>query len=127
MRMIASASKTQPPHAPPLASCSAAHNRVASGSAVSPRKSSRVVRRASSSSSGRSSPVTGEDRPDDEELARRTTRADLRGDAALPDATRLWAALQDASGGTWGGCVYDVDRIVQLLNVGKNAGKQARA
>ena len=33
----------------------------------------------------------------------------------LPDDTRLWAALQRASGGTWAGCVYDVDRIVQAL------------
>jgi xylonate dehydratase len=71
----------------------------------------------------RTDAVTGEDHPADEELAGRSMRADLRGDEALPDATRLWAALQDASGGTWGGCVYDVDSIVQLLN----AGKQARA
>jgi putative YjhG/YagF family dehydratase len=33
----------------------------------------------------------------------------------LPDDSRLWAALQRASGGTWGGCVYDVDRIVAAL------------
>jgi xylonate dehydratase len=34
----------------------------------------------------------------------------------LPDDTRLWAALQRASGGTWGGCVYDADRIVAALD-----------
>jgi putative YjhG/YagF family dehydratase len=34
----------------------------------------------------------------------------------LPDDTRLWAALQQAGGGTWGGCVYDVDRIIEKLN-----------
>jgi len=34
----------------------------------------------------------------------------------LPDDTRLWAALQNISGGTWGGCVYDVDLIVKKLN-----------
>ena len=34
---------------------------------------------------------------------------------ALPDATRLWAALQQVSGGTWGGCVYDADAIVAKL------------
>src|SRR5262245_46169025 len=34
----------------------------------------------------------------------------------LPDDTRLWAALQRASGGTWSGCVYDVDRIVAALD-----------
>jgi dihydroxyacid dehydratase/phosphogluconate dehydratase len=33
----------------------------------------------------------------------------------LPDDTRLWAALQAASGGAWGGCVYDVDAIVDAL------------
>jgi putative YjhG/YagF family dehydratase len=33
----------------------------------------------------------------------------------LPDDTRLWAALQQASGGTWGGCVYDVEAILAQL------------
>ena len=33
----------------------------------------------------------------------------------LPDDTRLWAALQNVSGGTWGGCVYDVDQIIEQL------------
>jgi putative YjhG/YagF family dehydratase len=36
----------------------------------------------------------------------------------LPDDTRLWAALQRASGGTWAGCVYDVDRIEAVLAAG---------
>jgi putative YjhG/YagF family dehydratase len=36
----------------------------------------------------------------------------------LPDDSRLWAALQRASGGTWGGCVYDVDRIIAALDRG---------
>jgi dihydroxyacid dehydratase/phosphogluconate dehydratase len=40
-------------------------------------------------------------------LARRPTRGDLAPNLALPDDTRLWAALQLASGGTWAGCVYD--------------------
>ena len=40
--------------------------------------------------------------------ARRTRSCAPHGE--LPDDTRLWAALQQASGGTWGGCVYDVDR-----------------
>ena len=30
--------------------------------------------------------------------------------------SRLWAALTRASGGTWAGCVYDVDRIVAALD-----------
>jgi putative YjhG/YagF family dehydratase len=34
----------------------------------------------------------------------------------LPDDSRLWAALQRASGGTWGGCVYDVERIIAALD-----------
>ena len=38
--------------------------------------------------------------------------------ARLPDDSRLWAALQRASGGTWGGCVYDVDRIIAALDRG---------
>jgi len=43
----------------------------------------------------------------------------------LPADSRLWAALQRASGGTWGGCVYDVDRIVAALDAGVSA-KRAR-
>ena len=35
--------------------------------------------------------------------------------ADLPADTRLWAALQEASGGIWAGCVYDPDRISQAL------------
>jgi putative YjhG/YagF family dehydratase len=48
-------------------------------------------------------------------LAQRPTRADVTPDPDLPDATRLWAVLQQASGGTWGGCVYDTDAIVSRL------------
>jgi hypothetical protein len=33
----------------------------------------------------------------------------------LPDDTRLWAALVQASGGVWGGCVYDADAIIARL------------
>jgi dihydroxyacid dehydratase/phosphogluconate dehydratase len=54
-------------------------------------------------------------------LAMRPIRADLAADSRLPDDTRLWAALQDASGGTWGGCVYDVDSILEVLAAGKRA------
>ena len=52
-------------------------------------------------------------------LATRPTRADLAPHPKLPDDTRLWAALQAASGGTWGGCVFDVDAIVAALAAGK--------
>jgi len=48
-------------------------------------------------------------------LSARPSRPDLRPHPALPDDTRLWAALVQASGGVWGGCVYDVDAIVSRL------------
>ena len=48
-------------------------------------------------------------------LARRPVRPDLTPDSDLPDDTRLWAALQRVSGGTWGGCVFDVDTILAKL------------
>ena len=54
-------------------------------------------------------------------LAARTPHPDLAADPNLPDDTRLWAALQQASGGIWRGCVYDVDRIVRLLEAGERA------
>ena len=51
-------------------------------------------------------------------LAARPLRGDLAPDAALPPETRLWAALQDVSGGTWGGCVFDTDAIIRALKGG---------
>lgn len=56
-----------------------------------------------------------------EVLARRSPHPGLAPDPGLPDDTRLWAALQGASGGTWRGSVYDVDRIITLLEAGKKA------
>ncbi|HTJ30796.1 MAG TPA: YjhG/YagF family D-xylonate dehydratase [Acidobacteriaceae bacterium] len=52
-------------------------------------------------------------------LALRPPRADLKPHPALPDDTRLWAALVQASGGVWGGCVYDVDAITTQLSAGR--------
>jgi putative YjhG/YagF family dehydratase len=49
------------------------------------------------------------------ELERRTPREDLGPDPLLPRESRLWAALQDVSGGTWGGCVFDDDAILKRL------------
>jgi putative YjhG/YagF family dehydratase len=49
-------------------------------------------------------------------LSRREPRTDLHADPDLPNDTRLWAALQHVGGGTWGGCVYDVEAIVQALS-----------
>ena len=48
-------------------------------------------------------------------LAGRPRRSDLAADPALPADTRLWAALQAACGGTWGGCVYDAETIAARL------------
>lgn len=48
-------------------------------------------------------------------LASRPAHPDLRPNPDLPADTRLWAALQNISGGTWGGCVYDVDKILDRL------------
>jgi putative YjhG/YagF family dehydratase len=51
-------------------------------------------------------------------LDARPLRPDLEPDPALPEETRLWAALQDASGGTWGGCVFDAEAIARALHLG---------
>ena len=48
-------------------------------------------------------------------LAGRESYPGLAPDPALPDDTRLWAVLQQAGGGTWGGCVYDTDAIAAKL------------
>ncbi len=59
-------------------------------------------------------------------LAAREPRPDLAPHPALPADTRLWAALVQASGGVWGGCVYDTDSIVDQLARGAQVsqGKQ---
>lgn len=54
-------------------------------------------------------------------LAARTPHPAIAAHPRLPGDTRLWAALQDASGGTWGGCVYDVDAILETLRAGREA------
>ena len=60
-------------------------------------------------------------------LALRAPRSDLAPHPALPDDTRLWAALVQASGGVWGGCVYDVDAIVSQLDRGVAMGDGSAA
>ena len=57
------------------------------------------------------------------ELMQRQARPDLRPHPDLPDDTRLWAALVQASGGIWGGCVYDPDAIIALLDKGSRTGE----
>jgi putative YjhG/YagF family dehydratase len=54
-------------------------------------------------------------------LSARELRSDLAPDPSLPDDSRLWAALQDVSGGTWGGSVYDVEAILNALAAGRKA------
>ncbi|MGK0200856.1 MAG: putative YjhG/YagF family dehydratase [Yoonia sp.] len=49
-------------------------------------------------------------------LAQRSTSSEFAPNEHLPADTRLWAVLQAASGGTWGGCVFDVDEISRKLN-----------
>jgi len=51
-----------------------------------------------------------------EVLKARPLHPDLKPGEHLPDDTRLWAALQNVSGGTWAGCIFDVDRIVEILD-----------
>jgi putative YjhG/YagF family dehydratase len=57
----------------------------------------------------------------DAELAARAPRPDLAPDPDLPADTRLWAALQAASGGVWNGAVYDVAKILAVLEAGRRA------
>ncbi len=58
------------------------------------------------------------------ELAGRPTRPDLAADPHLPQDTQFWSILQQASGGTWRGCVYDTERIKSgLLHGSLRGGK----
>jgi len=58
----------------------------------------------------------------DEVLEQRPLRPDLAPDPQLPTDSRLWALLQNVSGGTWGGCVFDLDAITQALRPGHEIG-----
>jgi xylonate dehydratase len=58
-------------------------------------------------------------------LAERAPHPALTPNAQLPSDTRLWAALQRASGGTWAGCVYDVEQIIETLDAGMRARAEA--
>jgi hypothetical protein len=51
-------------------------------------------------------------------LAKRPFNPNLRPHPDLPADTRLWAALQRASGGVWAGCIYDVDNIIKVIDAG---------
>jgi dihydroxyacid dehydratase/phosphogluconate dehydratase len=52
-------------------------------------------------------------------LRNRPQRPDLAEAERLPDDTRLWAALQQCGGGTWGGCVYDQEAILRRMATSK--------
>ena len=59
--------------------------------------------------------------PSQAEFDARPVHPKLQPDPRVPADTRLWAALQHASGGSWGGCVFDADRISELLQKGMAA------
>lgn len=54
-------------------------------------------------------------------LKQRSINKNVKPDPDLPADTRLWAALESAGSGTWSGCVYDVDEIVNIIQAGKKA------
>lgn len=54
-------------------------------------------------------------------LEQRTLHPRVAPHPELPADTRLWAALQHASGGTWAGCVYDSEQIEAVLAAGLKA------
>ena len=45
----------------------------------------------------------------------RPIHPDVREDINLPKSVKLWAALQNTGGGTWGGCVPNVDEVIKKL------------
>jgi len=56
-----------------------------------------------------------------EVLKKREMHTGLQPNPDLPDDTKLWAELQSISGGIWKGCVYDVDKIIEVIEAGKKA------
>lgn len=58
------------------------------------------------------------------ELQTRSPREDLAPHPELPEDSRLWAALIHASGGVWGGCVYDAGEIIEKLGRSESANSQ---
>jgi len=56
-----------------------------------------------------------------EVLNSRSSNPQLGCDPRLHADTKLWAALQNVSGGTWGGCVFDTEKIIQTLKAGEEA------
>ena len=54
-------------------------------------------------------------------LNERNPNEKLEADPRLHADTKLWAALQNISGGTWGGCVFDTEKIIKTLHAGQIA------
>ena len=70
-------------------------------------------------------PLTGEEGA--RVLESRELHPALAPDSRLHEDTRLWAALQNVGGGTWGGCVYEVDEIISRLEAsGRASAKNKR-
>ena len=53
---------------------------------------------------------------DVEAFQKRPMNPNLREDPNMPESVKLWAALQNTGGGTWGGCVPNVREIIKKLN-----------
>ena len=51
-----------------------------------------------------------------EAFQKRPMNPNLREDPNMPESVKLWAALQNTGGGTWGGCVPNVREIIKKLN-----------
>ena len=51
-----------------------------------------------------------------EAFQKRPMNPNLREDPNMPESVKLWAALQNTGGGTWGGCVPNVGEIIKKLN-----------
>lgn len=54
-------------------------------------------------------------------FAAREPHPELAPDPLLPNDSRLWAALQEVSGGPWGGAVFDVERILEVIRLGSRS------
>ena len=52
---------------------------------------------------------------DDSNFSKRSVHPDLVADPGLPDSVRMWAALQNTGGGTWGGCLPDLNTVLNRL------------
>lgn len=51
-------------------------------------------------------------------IEQRASHPDLAPHSALPEDSRLWATLQQVSGGIWQGCTYDMSRITAVIEAG---------